>query len=126
MSKALRAGTQTGSLINHLMSGSAMPEPEVGMGVTILCWTDRKPATIVEVIKTKAGKVKAIAIQADNYESISGSVFEETVEYKYAPNPDAVKEIYTLRGNGAWAKPGSPARNHLLIGQREKYYDPHF
>mgnify|MGYP001576962564 CR=1 FL=1 len=45
MSKALRAGTQTGSLINHLMSGSKGAEPEVGMGATILGWSDRHPAT---------------------------------------------------------------------------------
>ena len=38
-----------GSLNNLLYSRSASPEPEVGMGATEICWTDRHPYTIISV-----------------------------------------------------------------------------
>jgi hypothetical protein len=31
-----KLGTQTGSLVNHLYSGTAAPVPVVGMGATVL------------------------------------------------------------------------------------------
>ena len=47
----MNIGSQTGSLINHLYSRMTInePEPTVGMGVTMLGWTDREAGTIVEV-----------------------------------------------------------------------------
>ena len=46
---------ETGSLVNHLMGRTAAPTPTIGMGATILGYTDRHAATIVDVSKT--GKV---------------------------------------------------------------------
>lgn len=44
-----------GSLINLLSdAGKQTIKPEVGMGITILSWTDRDAATIIEV--SKSGK----------------------------------------------------------------------
>lgn len=38
----MKLGTQTGSTTNYLMSGvKGQPAPEIGMGVTLLHWTDR-------------------------------------------------------------------------------------
>lgn len=121
--KPLKLMSQTASFTNYLMSGGSGVQPEVGMGVTILCWTDRNPATIVEVVKAKNGKIKAIVIQEDNYERTDQNGMSECQEWKYTPNPEAHKSTYELRRNGAWATKGSPARNGLLIGSREKYHD---
>lgn len=43
----MKLGRETGSLINHLLSHSKEPAPAVGMGATILGWSDRHPATVV-------------------------------------------------------------------------------
>ena len=124
MSKQLNPGTQTGSFMNFAMSGMiGMPEPEVGMGVTVLSWTDRRPATIVEVVKRKNGKVAAIVIQEDNAKRVDENGFSESQEYEYSQNPEAAKETFELRRNGAWAKAGDEAKNRLVIGRREKYHD---
>ena len=39
----MNIGTQTSSLVNHLYSRMTIgePEPTVGMGVTMLSWSDR-------------------------------------------------------------------------------------
>ena len=42
----LRAGTDTGSLVNHVMSCGKSPAPEEGMGCTFLSWTDRHAGTV--------------------------------------------------------------------------------
>ena len=47
----MRPGTDTGSAMNALYSRmtKGQPEPVVGMGATILAWTDRYAATIASV-----------------------------------------------------------------------------
>ena len=58
----MKAGTQTGSLVNHLMSQDTPIAPEIGMGATILSWTDRNAGTIVKITP------KQIHVQEDNAE----------------------------------------------------------
>ena len=60
--KAQRLGTSTGSLINHLMSGSKDSTPIVGTGCSILHWTDRTACTIIEVSENG----KTVVVQEDN------------------------------------------------------------
>jgi len=44
----LKLGTETGSLINHVMSRmTAGPDPVAGDPATVLHWSDRDPATVV-------------------------------------------------------------------------------
>lgn len=120
MKTSLKLGTGTGSLINYLYSGMTDDKPVVGMGATILGWTDRYPATIVEVVNDKT-----IVIQEDHAERIDKNGMSESQEYIYSPNTNAVKRTYTLRKNGAWVIQGDSMKNgsRLLIGEREKYYD---
>ena len=42
-----------GSLVNLVLDGSKPHEPEVGMGATILYWSDRSAATIMKVSDDK-------------------------------------------------------------------------
>ena len=44
----MNLGTETGSVMNHLMSRMVRgePAPRVGMGATLLSWTDRHAATV--------------------------------------------------------------------------------
>jgi len=125
----MRLGTQTASLVNHMYSRMVVgePTPYVGMGVTILHWTDRDPATIVEVVNDKH-----IVIQDDEYRRIDNNGLSESQEYDYFPNPAGYKRIFKKDRKGLWAEYRlNPETNRLnksggaglRIGEREKYYD---
>ena len=128
----LKAGTQTGSLMNHLYSRATkgQPEPVVGMGATLLSWTDREAATIVEVTKTKSG-AWLIAVQEDNAQRIDSNGFSESQEYEYSPNPEAAKQWFRFEEAKGWrsVRQGEKGRwkltggGGLLIGSRRKYHD---
>lgn len=62
----MRLGTQTGSVTNHILSRATIgqPEPTVGMGATLLGWTDRHACTIVEVSMERDRIV--VTVQEDN------------------------------------------------------------
>lgn len=116
---AAKLGTQTGSLVNHLYSGSKMPAPEVGMGATRLCWSDRHAATIVEV--SKSGK--ALAIVEDIATRIDKNGMSESQEYTFAPGTGS-PVWYTLRKNGAWVRKGDSIKGErLAVGGRSEYHD---
>lgn len=115
----LRAGTQTGSLINHLVSGMASPVPTVGMGATILHWTDRRAATVTEVSRSgkRIGVVRDIATRTDK------NGMSDSQEYSYAPGSES-PEFFTLRKNGAWVREGDSMNGtRIAIGRREHYFD---
>lgn len=127
----MRLGNQTNSLVNHLQSRAVIgqPEPVVGMGATLLGWTDRNPATIVEVFKI--GKTQYVLVQEDNAKRVDNNGMSEDQTYEYTPNPDAYKKAFRIGRNGLWeaviknendryVKSGG---NGLRIGEREKYYD---
>ena len=120
MKTQMQLGTQTGSLINHVLSNYNDATPVVGMGCTILGWSDRHAATIVEVSKNR----KTIAIQKDIAVRTDKNGMSEMQSYDFTPNPNATKEIYTLRKNGRWIRKGDSIKgNHLKIGARQEYYD---
>lgn len=108
----MRLGSETGSLINHLMARGGA-KAEVGMGATILSWTDRHPATIVKVTASQ------VHVQRDNYKRIDNNGMSECQEYEYTPNPNASVEVFRVTKKGLKNKSG----NYLSIGEREKYYD---
>lgn len=118
--------TQYGSMTNYLSDRPAGFEPEVGMGATILMWSDRRPATIVEVIRFKtgaqAGQVKAVVIQEDDATRIDSNGMSDAQSYTYEPQPAAAKETFPKRKDGRFASSGVSLR----IGSREKYYDYSF
>lgn len=125
----MKLGKETGSVINHISSRHSVLNPEIGMGVTFLSWTDRHPGTIVEIFKK--GAYEYIVCQADNYERTDDNGMSEMQSYKYTPNPDAHKVYYrrrnpqecyfgcSLNENGRFIKNS----NRLAVGYRERYYD---
>lgn len=116
----LKLGTQTGSMMNHLYSRIASPEPVVGMGATILGWTDRHAATIVEVSANK----KTIVIQQDTATRTDKNGMSESQDYTFTPNPNAARKVYTLRKNGKYHLKGDSIKGStILIGERDEYYD---
>lgn len=113
----------TGSFINNLMQDSKHATPEVGMGVTMLSWTDRHPATIIEV--SKSGK--KITIQEDSWTRTDNNGMSDAQSYTFERDPNGYTAEYSLRKNGRWVAVGSPQNgSSLLVGHRSKYYDYSF
>lgn len=129
----LKLGSQTGSLTNHLYSRMTkhQPIPTVGMGCTMLAWTDRHAATIVEVIK--GGKY--IGIQQDICKRTDKNGMSDCQEYSYTPNPEAGIYYYKQEVNGSWSqvrKNPITGRfrkidgNGLRLGVRDSHHDYSF
>ena len=114
----------TGSFINNMYQDAInTPTPEVGMGATMLSWTDRKAATIIEV--SKSGK--RITIQPDKSTRTDSNGMSDSQTYTFEPNPKAYTTEYSLRKNGRWVRVGdSMTGSSLLVGLREEYYDYSF
>lgn len=114
----MRLGTDTGSLTNYLMSGptKAKADREVGMGVTMLSWTDRHAGTIVKITP------KQIHVQRDEATRIDKNGMSESQEYSYLPISGAPIEIFRLTKRG-WR---SASYSGLAIGVRDEYYDYSF
>lgn len=105
-----------GNLMNRIAESSAQVAPVVGMGATITMFSDRHPATIVEV-----RTARMIIIQEDSAERIDSNGMSESQEYKFTPDAKAPLCIYTQRKDGSWKERGGS--NGLIIGHRGKYHD---
>jgi hypothetical protein len=141
----LKLGAQTGSMTNHLMSRAVKSEPIVGMGATILSWSDRYAATVQEVTTLKNGKI-LVKVTSDKAKLISGSTMTEDQEYEYTPNPEG-KVYYFMKNRDEWYQVyhkcvgyneelNAPILSNrfskvsgglgILFGHRESYRDPCF
>lgn len=112
----------TGSMMNLLRGNSKPLEPEIGMGVTYLGWTDRHPYTVIKVISPTR-----IVIQADSYKRVDKNGQSESQQYLFTPNPKG--EVITLskRKDGRWREVGKDLRSSIYqIGERSKYHDYSF
>lgn len=132
----LKLGSQTGSLVNHMLSAGTKgePVPVVGMGCTFLSWTDRSAGTIVKVEEIGGSKrwLYQIECQADNAKRIDKNGMSESQEYEFSPNPEAYVEVWRKsRESGAWIrmKMGEKGKyvqsksGGLRIGSRDYYHD---
>ena len=111
----MKAGTETGSLINHVMSRQGPVEAVVGMGATVLMWTDRKAGTIIKVTPTQ------IHVRLDKATRTDSNGMSDCQSYSYEADPAGsvyifrkTKKGYRCHGQG------------LLIGSREQYHDYSF
>lgn len=106
--------------VNNLLAGSNPDTvPVVGMGATLISWSDRYPYTIIQVITDRK-----IVVQEDNATRIDSNGVSESQNYEYSPNPDGQTYTLTKRKNGQWkvSKDGTK----FAIGYRSKYYDYSF
>ena len=112
---------QYGSLFNGLMANSKQPAPEVGMGATMLMWSDRHAATILEV--TDNGK--SLTVQRDKAIRTDEHGMSDSQSYRYESDPEGAVHTFTLRKNGRWVRKGEPIRDGmgLIVGHRQEYYD---
>ena len=140
----MKLGSQTGSVTNHIYSRATkgQPHPVVGMGATILLWTDRHAATITRVYEVRCRVGKAVQsllhveVQQDIAARTDSNGFSESQAYDYQPNPKAHVEYYRFQ-DGRWRQLERSEKNgHALklvngghglrIGDRQEYCDPCF
>lgn len=126
----LRAGTETGSLINHLYSRYVGTQPEVGMAATVLFWSDRTPATVVELFKK--GKYNYFVVQFDSYTRTDKNGMSDAQEYVYERNPEGTKLTYRINQDGSYThvvfnrdtgRYTVSKGTGITLGIRERYYD---
>lgn len=110
----MKLGHETASVNNWLLSGTnGQPIPEVGMGATILMWTDRQAATIVKVTRTQVHVQRDIATREDS------RGMSECQDYTFTPNPAARVHVFRRTKTGAY----KGQLGQLRIGDRDEYRD---
>lgn len=106
-----------GSLTNHLM-GSSERCPEVGMGVTVLGYSDRHAGTITQVSASK----REFWFRYDIAVRVDKNGMSESQTYEFMPNP-AAPEIHVKlsrsKKHPGWRCEGG----RVAIGYRSEYYD---
>lgn len=118
-------------VINTLLSQAVrgQPEPEVGMGVTFLSFSDRAPGTIYEVQNRKG--VVWIGVRGDNYKRTDKNGMSEMQTYEFTQNPEGPLSWFKRLENGMWqamhfnekTKRYNKGSQRLRIGERDKYHD---
>lgn len=134
----LKIGTQTGSLHNHLASRATkgQPKAEVGMGATLLLWTDRHAATIIAVEGDGETPGTIISVQQDHAKRADDrGPFTEDQDYEYTPDPNGRIQHFRLSKVGFWegvvrntdtGRWNKRDGDGLAIGYRREYRDPCF
>jgi hypothetical protein len=131
----MKLGTQTNSLTNHILSRSVIgqPDPEVGMGATLLHWTDRDGGTITKVWTWRQSTY--IQVQVDRAIRTDTNGMSECQSYRFEPNP--IGNVHTFRklDGGMWQAVRLNIKTQrwvktegsgLRIGEREAYHDYSF
>lgn len=130
----MKLGTQTASLVNHIYANMAPMEPiimdMVDMPATLLMWTDRKPATVIN--QFKKGKYFYIEVQEDNAEYVGEVHMSDAQEYTYSRNPNGYVTTWRIDDGFKQVTKSESGRYKLInlgglhIGKREKFHDYSF
>lgn len=119
-----------GSLNNRLMEHAAPIVPTVGMGATIIMYTDRHACTIVDVRRhgANAQGSYSVVVQHDRATRTDTHGMSDSQAYTYAPDPLGMMEIYTQRKNGKYVRKGEgmDSGTVLVLGVRDSHYDYSF
>jgi hypothetical protein len=138
-----------GSIHNRIQERAVIgaPTPEVGMGATLLYFSDRHAGTITRIFKDRGQD--ALEVTEDSSRLVSGSKMSEEQEYEFQANPKGKKHYFKKDQNGFWRSmryrvlhteydeegdvrtetcskflsviDGGPG---LRVGERDEYYDP--
>jgi hypothetical protein len=122
-----------GSAINMIQSRAVIgqPEPKVGMGATLLYWSDRKGATIIEVFYP-GQHTTMIVVQEDEAIRTDDNGMSESQSYVFKPNPKGQKHYFRKMRDGVWFEVAlneetgrwkKTKGTGLRIGERKAYHD---
>jgi hypothetical protein len=101
--------------MNKLMGDSNQPVPVVGMGATILAWTDRYAGTVVAVTP------KSFTVREDTATRTDANGMSEVQSYDYTPNPNGRTWTFRMTKRG-WSAKGTG----VALGFRRAYHDYSF
>jgi hypothetical protein len=123
----LKIGTQTGSLVNHVLSSYKGVDPIEGEAATVLMWSDRSPATVThwdaqkQIVSLREDKAICTDFDQQNY-TYERNDFGAFYNFRREKNGSWV-QVFFNRITGRWIKSKGAG---LVIGRREKYRDPSF
>jgi hypothetical protein len=123
----LKLGTQTGSLVNHVLSSYNGVAPIEGEAATVLMWSDRAPATVThwdaqkQIVSLREDKAICTNFEQQTY-TYERNDLGATYNFRREKNGSWV-QVFFNRTTGRWFKSEGPG---LIIGRREKYRDPSF
>lgn len=120
-----------GNLHNRIMESSRQPAPEIGMGATIIMYSDRHAGTVVLATPVKGREF--VTVQADKAIRTDDFGMSDTQSYRYERDPhgrgwnfrkdktgrwtEVVRNLKTKRWNQVEGGAG------LLLGERDTYHD---
>lgn len=124
--------TTTGSLINALQGQGGATVPEVGMGATLLMYSDRSPWTVIEVRKNKAGKVVEAVMQADRAIRTDDRGMSDCQDYRFERDLEGTTRTIRQTRDGKWREAYTDydgkvrcTKNSSIVrlGSRDRHYD---
>ena len=110
-----------GSLVNQVYgSMNSRDDIEIGMGATVLFYTDRAAATVVSI----SSSGKRVGIKYDKATRTDNNGMSDAQSYSYERG-DGPTIYFTKRKNGAFVREGDNMRTgqKVLIGLRDHYHD---
>jgi len=107
-----------GSLTNAIENQTRSLKPEVGMGVTELCYSDRHPYTVVKILSERR-----IQVRADKATRVDENGMSECQRYTYETDENSPAITLRLNKHERWKQVGCPDGKTYFIGEREEYYD---
>ncbi len=107
-----------GSLQNAIGNQTKSLQPEIGMGVTELMYSDRHPYTVTAILS-----LNRIQVKPDQATRTDKNGCCESQEYTYETDHDSPAITLFLNKFGRWKRVGDAQGSTYLIGRREEYYD---
>lgn len=113
-----------GSLTNRIDECRKPVTPEVGMGATVIMYSDRHAATIVR-IRYIGSIAQRICVRKDRSIRTDAHGMSDCQSYRYELDPLAHVRTFSLRKNGRYVEEGSDMKNGtvLMVGERNTYHD---
>jgi len=119
-------GTETGSLVNHLLSRQTGTFPSIGDPATVLHHSDRIPATVTgwdkekQIVTLREDDATCTDFDQQTY-TFQRSEFGATYHFKREKNGSWVQVVFRNTSDRWFV-----FCQGLVIGRREKYCDPDF
>lgn len=106
-----------GSFQNRLIEGAKSVNPEIGMGATELCWSDRHAWMIISVKDSRHITVQRMSAKRKCYQG----------DYEITPNDKGMTVELFLTKKGQWRERyGRKLGNVFFVGYAKEYMDPCF
>lgn len=105
--------------VTNMMLSEYNDSPELGMGATELCFTDRHAYSIIKICTSRK-----VIVRRDKVTLVGGSCNTEHQDYIFEPDPEGHEIPVTFRKDGKWR--GTNRGSLFTLGIREEYIDPNF